>query len=108
MKSADIIKAIVKHHGNLSAAAQALKCARITIYRRAEREPAVQAAIDETRELMLDAAEHVLHRKVLQGSTTELIFFLKTQGHKRGYVERVEHEHRWSTDEIDAMSRGRT
>jgi hypothetical protein len=39
---------------------------------------------------MLDNAESVLYKKVLEGSTPELLFFLKTQGRFRGYVERQE------------------
>ena len=39
---------------------------------------------------MLDNAESILYKKVLEGSTPELLFFLKTQGKRRGYVERSE------------------
>lgn len=87
---ADVIAQLEKSRGNLSAAAKALKISRMTIYRMSERHASVQEALDEAREQMLDEAESVLYDKVLAGETVELLFFLKTQGKKRGYVERIE------------------
>ncbi len=54
----------------------------------AKKMPTIQEAINQAREEMLDAAESKLYEKVLDGSTPELLFFLKTQGHRRGYKER--------------------
>lgn len=48
------------------------------------------AALTDARERMLDDAETMLYKKVLDGSTPELLFFLKTQGRNRGYVEKQE------------------
>jgi len=44
------------------------------------------------RELALDTAEYQLMKAVHEGKTAELLFFLKTQGKSRGYVERQEVE----------------
>ena len=52
--------------------------------------PTVQDALEDAREAMLDEAENVLYDRVLDGNTAELIFFLKTRGYRRGYVERRE------------------
>ena len=51
--------------------------------------PALITALTEARETMLDTAESVLYSKILAGDITALIFFLKTQGKSRGYIERV-------------------
>ena len=38
----------------------------------------------------LDFAESQLHKQIQDNSTSATIFYLKTQGKKRGYVERQE------------------
>ena len=60
------------------------------MYQYLEKHPDLWETINEARETMLDNAESVLYQKVLAGSTPELLFFLKTQGKRRGYVERQE------------------
>jgi hypothetical protein len=72
----------------LAAVARALNVDRTTVYNWIETTPDAQKAVNDARESMLDNAESVLYKKVLEGSTPELLFFLKTQGHKRGYTER--------------------
>ena len=46
--------------------------------------------LQSSRETMLDNAETALYDEALNGNTTALIFFLKTQGKSRGYTERQE------------------
>lgn len=53
----------------------------------------MQQAIQEGKNRILDLAENKLATKINEGDTTSLIFFLKTQGKSRGYVERSEHDH---------------
>ena len=81
---------IYKYHGNLSAVARGVGRSRSWLYLYLEKNPDLWEAINEARETMLDNAESVLYQKVLAGSTPELLFFLKTQGKRRGYVERQE------------------
>ena len=84
---------IHKYHGNLSACARGLGRSRSWLYLHLESNPKLWDAVHEARETMLDNAESVLYKKVLAGSTPELLFFLKTQGKKRGYIERQQLEH---------------
>jgi len=76
--------------GNLAATARRMGVSRTAIYKRVKDSPTLQEALADARESMLDNAESVLYKKVLEGSTPELLFFLKTQGRNRGYVERQE------------------
>lgn len=76
--------------GNLSMVARKLGVSRTTLYKFMEDKPTVKAALDEAREKMVDNVESKLYSKALGGDTVAMIFFLKTQGKKRGYVERQE------------------
>ena len=84
------IAAIRDLHGNLSAVAKQLGVCRQTLYTYIERHPSVKDVVAESRETMLDNAESALYRAVLGGEAWAVCFFLKTQGKRRGYVERQE------------------
>ena len=87
-----VIEVIRKSRGNITAASRALGVARITMYEWINASDALQAAVHSERESFIDVAETKLQSKILEGDTTSLIFFLKTQGRNRGYVERRENE----------------
>ncbi len=53
----------------------------------------------EAEEGRLDIAESILMKQIKKGNTTALIFFLKTKGRQRGYVEKQELSH--SVDDGD-------
>lgn len=97
LRTKDVIEKMYQARGNLTAVAKACNVTRRTIQNYVNDYPAVKEALDDARETMLDAAESVLYKKVLAGSTPELLFFLKTQGYKRGYSERHQYEHTWQT-----------
>jgi hypothetical protein len=84
-----IEKAIVKAFGNLSAASKSLGVDRHTLYSWIEQDGLEQAVV-EGRNSRLDFVEGKLDQKIDSGDTTAIIFFLKTQGKSRGYVERQE------------------
>ena len=44
-----------------------------------------------SREKMIDNVESKLYQKALEGEGWAVCFFLKTQGKRRGYIERQEH-----------------
>jgi hypothetical protein len=49
-----------------------------------------KAAVEELSDVAIDFAESQLHKQIKDGNSTATIFFLKTKGKKRGYVERQE------------------
>lgn len=91
--AADLTKAIDAKKGNISAVARSFGVSRGTVYNWIQGRATVEAALADARETMLDNAESILYKKVLEGSTPELLFFLKTKGRNRGYVERQEVAH---------------
>ena len=88
----ELIKQIGEMRGNVTAVARRFGVSRTTIYNRINKYPTVKLALAEARDEMLDNAESVLYKQVLAGNMTALIFFLKTQGKRRGYSERQELE----------------
>ena len=48
--------------------------------------------IDDIKNIALDFVESKLIGKIKEGDIVAILFYLKTQGKKRGYVERVENE----------------
>ena len=77
---------ITKYSGNLSAVAKAFGKTRNTIYAHVAKH-GLQHLLDEARDTMVDNVESTLYKQALDGNTTAMIFFLKTQGKRRGYVE---------------------
>lgn len=87
-----IIKAIEGSHGLLTIAAQKCGLNRSTVWRYVQDYPSVKKAVEEAQEVMLDFAESKLYKKIDDGDMTAIIFYLKTRGKHRGYVERQEIE----------------
>ena len=84
-----IESSIVKAFGNLSTAAKSLQVERATLYRWIEQE-GLEEAVQEGRNRRLDFAESMLDKGMQDGNITAIIFYLKTQGKSRGYIERQE------------------
>lgn len=80
---------IIKHRGNMTEVAKAVKVTRKTIYNRINAEfPELIDVISEARDIGVDEAEGFLRKRMESGDTTAIIFYLKTQGRWRGYIER--------------------
>ncbi|QDP54441.1 MAG: hypothetical protein GOVbin7581_23 [Prokaryotic dsDNA virus sp.] len=80
--------AIQKAGGFISIACKSLGCTRKTIYNYIEKYPELKETLLEIRESYLDIAEASLIQKVKKGNTPELLFYLKTIGKARGYIEK--------------------
>ena len=91
--SVEKIAEIYKKKGcNITAACAALNITRQTFYTRKAKSKKLQELVEEADESLLDFAESKLVEHINNGDVTSLIFFLKTKGKKRGYVERTEHD----------------
>lgn len=86
----DVIEAIRKGGGYVSAAARHLGCSTQTIYNYIDRFPEVADAKRDIEERQLDTAEIALLDAIAKSELTAIIFYLKTKGKRRGYVERQE------------------
>lgn len=86
----DIEALITQYHGNIAAIARALNVSRGTIYNRMKDDPKLRVAIDDAHEAMVDNMESKLYQAAMDGNLGAIIFWLKTQGKRRGWVERQE------------------
>ena len=91
-----LIDAIKKNAGIVSGILQTLKkeynieVTRNAIYDRRYKDPAIEAAFIEAEEMTADVAENRLLDAIRSGNMKAVMFYLKTKGKKRGYVERQE------------------
>ena len=85
-----IIDAIKESNGLLTLAAKKAGVGYTTIWRYTQDYPSVKQAVIEAKERMLDFAEGKLYENIKGGDNTAIIFYLKTQGKGRGYIERQE------------------
>lgn len=90
--TADQVSAAIRDsEGFVSKAASILGCSVQSLYNYRDRYQSVKEAWEETYERRLDFVESKLMQLIRDGNVAAVIFFLKTQGKARGYVERVEH-----------------
>ncbi len=85
-----MVEAIRGSGGIVSVVARRLGCGRATIYRYCDRFPSVAEALENEREVLLDAAEKGLFDAAEGGDLYAIIFALKTLGKDRGYHFRVD------------------
>ena len=85
-----MIEAMKKSLGIVSSAVQKVGISRQTHYNWLESDPDYAAKIDEAYEFEIDFVEGQLFKKIQSGDSTSIIFYLKTKGKKRGYIERSE------------------
>ena len=110
-KKKEILSALEVKFGIVSEACRSIGFSRSTFYDWLNTDPVFKKAVEEITEVALDYVEGKLFEKItgvehvtgvdrngediiysLPPSDTAIIFYLKTKGKKRGYIERVETE----------------
>ena len=85
-----MIEAMRQSLGIVSSAVQKVGISRQTHYNWLESDPEYKEKIEDAYEFEIDFAENALQKKIQAGDTTAIIFYLKTKGKHRGYIERNE------------------
>ena len=88
-----MIQALEKSLGVVTTACKQVDISRDTHYRWMSDDEDYKAEVESLSDVALDFAESQLFKKIKDGDTTAMIFFLKTKGKKRGYVEKTQIEH---------------
>ena len=97
-----LLEALEKSMGIVTSACNASGVTRDRHYHWMKNDPKYKAKVDELLEVALDFGESKLMQNISKGSDTAIIFFLKTKGKKRGYVEKTEQD--WTTNGKDFFS----
>jgi hypothetical protein len=79
-----------KSLGIVTTACKKANVTRVTYYEYYKKDKEFAKAVDEIQDVTLDFAEGKLLENIQKGSDTAVIFYLKTKGKKRGYIERTE------------------
>ena len=85
-----IIEAVKTSSGLLTLAARKSGYSYMTVRRYVKDFPTVARAVEEAKEAILDFTESQLYKNIKDGDNASIIFYLKTQGKGRGYIERQE------------------
>lgn len=88
----NLLNALEQSLGIVTTACKKVGCARSTFYEYYKNDDDFKNQVDELQNLTLDFAESQLHQQIKEGNTTATIFYLKTKGKRRGYIERREVE----------------
>tara|TARA_Y100000114_G_C11736912_1_gene316711 strand:+ start:111 stop:467 length:357 start_codon:yes stop_codon:yes gene_type:complete len=86
-----MIAALEQSLGVVTTACKKTGIGRTTYYDWYNSDPEFKRAVDDVQNVALDFAESQLHRQIAENNTSATIFYLKTKGKGRGYVERTEH-----------------
>jgi hypothetical protein len=83
-------EALVKALGIVTTACKSAGISRETHYRWLTEDLEYRQRVDEIANIALDYVESKLFKQIENGDTTASIFYLKTKGKNRGYIERKE------------------
>lgn len=76
--------------GNVQDSCKSAGISRATYYVWKSNDEEFAQAVEEIQEGLIDLAESKLLENINSGKTNEILFYLKTKGKYRGYVERQE------------------
>lgn len=85
-----MLEALEKSLGVVTTACRATGISRTQHYEWLQQDEKYAAACRELEEVALDFAESKLHGLINNSDTAATIFYLKTKGKRRGYIERQE------------------
>lgn len=73
--------------GIVTLACKAAGCSRNWHYDMLKNDPEYKRRIEEISEVTVDFVESKLHKQISKGDTLAIIFYLKTKGQHRGYLQ---------------------
>jgi len=90
LKKEQLLQALTKSLGIVSTACLSVGVSRTTYYKYYNDDEQFKSQVDDISDIAIDFAESQLFELIKGGNITAVIFYLKTKGKKRGYVEKQE------------------
>jgi hypothetical protein len=90
LKKEQLLEALEKSLGIVSTACQSIVISRTTYYKYYNDDEDFKQSVDSISDIALDCAESQLFALIKEKNVTAIIFYLKTKGKKRGYVEKLQ------------------
>ena len=98
-----MIEALMAKLGIVAAACKAVKMSRETHYHWLKIDANYKQWVDELPDLTLDFVENALLKNIKKGNVVAQIFYLKTKGKKRGYIEKQEIDSNIKVEGMDKL-----
>lgn len=90
IKKDAMLQALEKTLGVVTSACKQVGIGRTTFYEWLNNDQEFAKQVADIQNVALDYAESHLHKQIGKGNTPATIFYLKTKGKNRGYIERQE------------------
>jgi len=101
-----VLDALEKSLGIVTTACKIAEVSRTQFYQWLKDDEDFAGKVQEVENVTLDFVESQLHKQIKEGQTSATIFYLKTKGKKRGFIERQEIDHTTQGDKINIISLG--
>lgn len=89
-KKKALLEALEKSLGVVTTACKTVGIDRTTHYRWLKEDEEFETQVKDIENVALDFAESQLLKQIKDNNTTAIIFYLKTKGKNRGYIEKQE------------------
>lgn len=85
-----LLKALEESHGVVTTACSKAGVSRSAYYKIWNKDENFRKQVEEIQEAAIDFVESELFKQIKEGNITGQIFYLKTKGKHRGYVEKTQ------------------
>jgi hypothetical protein len=99
----ELIQAMENCHGIVSDACLSVGVSRVTYYDYYKKDKEFKTTIDEIENTVLDYVEGKLFKLIDKGDVASTLFYLKTKGKGRGYIEKSEIDHNVNVQELPTV-----
>jgi len=89
-KKQKLIKALEESHGVITNACKKAGISRAQFYRYLNADEKFKQQVEDVQEQAIDFVESELFKQIKNGNITGQIFYLKTKGKHRGYIEKTQ------------------